>query len=159
MKTALSLLALSVLAGCAGPVPSPSPTTFFATAAAPTAAPTSELALEPEPTTRWKVDVVNTDEPLILSITTDRAGYPWLIPTGARMVLLDLPTTPYEGRIELGGLGPDCHLFDSAAILRTSFTITIRRTGRAPAAFALDLTPGATLVGPSNADYEGGCSG
>lgn len=160
MKNAMILCALLVVAGCTSPVPSPpSPTASPVIAVSPTATLTPELTLAPEPTTRWKVDVVNADVPLILSITTDRAGYPWLIPAGARMVLLDLPTTPYGGTIELVGPGPDCQLFDSAALLRTSFTITIRRTSRAPAAFALALTPGATLAGQSNTDYEGGCSG
>jgi hypothetical protein len=164
MKFALTLCVL-IAAGCASPVPPPSPTPRLsqteppATATAPTVTLSPELSLAPEPTTRWKVDVVNADVPLTLSITTDRAGYPWRIPAGARMVLLDLPTTPYGGTIELVGPGPDCQLFDSAALLRTSFTITIRRTSRAPAAFALDLTSGATLAGQSDTDYEGGCSG
>ncbi len=164
MKFTLVLCVLTA-AGCASPLPQSSPTPFLtqtpppATAPSPNVSLTPELTLAPEPTTRWKVDVVNADQPMLLSITTDRAGYPWLIPAGARRVLLDLPTTPYGGTIELVGPGPDCHLYATAALLRTSFTITIRRTSIAPAVFALDLAPGATLAGPPNTDYEGGCSG
>jgi len=118
-----------------------------------------EITPAPEATSPWKVDVVNADQPMIISITTDRGGYAWLIPPNARMVLRDLPTTPNEGTIELVGAGADCHLFDTAALLRTSFTITVRRSSAVPATFALELTPGANLPGPPSTDYEGGCSG
>jgi hypothetical protein len=113
--------------------------------------------LAPEPTTEWKVDVVSADRPVIISVTTDRAGWAWLVPAGARRVLLDQATTPAGGLVELIGL--DCTVYDRATLLHASFTLTVRATPSGPTAYALDVTAGASLGGPADTAYAGGCSG
>ncbi len=107
----------------------------------------------------WKVDVVNADRPLLVSITTDRAAWAWLVPANSRMVLLDEPMAPNEGRIELVGPADDCTLYDAADLPIVSLTILIVQTSSSRPDYEMDLRPGAPIVGPVNVGYFGGCSG
>jgi hypothetical protein len=107
---------------------------------------------------RWKVDVVNGDQLLQISITTDRAGWAWMVRPGARMVLLDEPDAPREGVIQL--IDPhSCNLFDTADLLPESFTILADSVGAGALDFELRLVEGASLVGPKNVNFEAACSG
>jgi hypothetical protein len=107
---------------------------------------------------RWKVDVVNGDRLLQISITTDRAGWAWLVRPGERMVLLDEPAPPREGLIEL--VEPqDCNLYDRVDLPRTSFTIVPNPVIGQERDFELRLVEGASIPAAKNVDFEAACSG
>lgn len=107
----------------------------------------------------WKVDVVNGDRPLIVSITTDVAAWSWLVPAHTEMVLLAERQAPSEGKIDLIDPSGSCTLYDSADLTMESFTITPEKVGENPLAFAISITAGATIQAPPSTDYFGGCSG
>lgn len=115
--------------------------------------------LLPSPPSPWKVDVINGDRPLIVSITTDVAAWSWLVPAHAEMVLLAERQAPSEGKIDLIDPSGSCTVYDSVALPMDSFTITPERVGEDPLAFAISITAGASIQAPANADYFGGCSG
>lgn len=108
---------------------------------------------------RWKVDIVNGAQRLQVSITTERAGYAWIVPPGARMVLLDEPAAPAGGTIELVDVGGTCKLYDSADVLTTSFTIVVDAVPGQAQDFELRLIEGASIPGPKNENFEAACSG
>lgn len=111
------------------------------------------------PEARWKVDVINGDKPLLISITTDSAAWAWYVPANARIVILDEQLAPVEGVIELIDPQQDCLVYDRAEVPREPFTIRPVQVQDTPQDFALGLAAGAPLVGPVNTDYFGGCSG
>jgi hypothetical protein len=111
------------------------------------------------PGARWKVDVINGDAPLLISITTDAASRAWYVPANGRMVLLDEAQGPAEGVIELIDPAQGCLVHDKAALPRDSFTIRPVAAPADPAGFDLRLEAGASLASPVNVDYFGGCSG
>ena len=113
-------------------------------------------ACETTPTAaRWKVDLVNGNGPVQVGITTDREAWAWIVPAGARIVLLDLPE-PREGGIEI--LSRDCSILNTTAFSSSSFTIVIE-PGDAPPEVTVRLEPGAPLPGAANLDYEAWCTG
>lgn len=115
-------------------------------------------SLAPTGPPRWKVDVVNGDRLLQVSITTDRAGWAWLVRPGERMVLLDEPGAPRGGVIEL--IEPqDCKLYDEVDLLRTSFTIVPDPVVGPERDFALRLVEGASIPAAKNVDFQAACSG
>lgn len=109
----------------------------------------------PLPPSRWKVDVVNGPEPVIVSITTDAAAWAWTIAPRERLVLLDLRQAPNEGTITLIGPGTDCEVLDSFSLPPTSFTVIDRPDDGAT--FVVEL--GAGLAGAPSTEFEGACSG
>ncbi len=109
----------------------------------------------PLPLTRWKVDVVNGPDPVIVSITTDTAAWAWQIAPNERLVLLDLDQAPNEGTITLIQPGAACEALAQIPLPPTSFTIIDRP--RDAASFIVE--PGAGLAGAPSTDFEGGCSG
>ena len=115
--------------------------------------------LLPSPHSAWKVDVLNADRPMIVSITTDAAAWSWLVPANAEMVLPAERQAPTEGRIDLIDPGGGCTVYDSAALPTGSFTITPRKISEDPLAFSIAITAGASIQAPANTDYFGGCSG
>jgi hypothetical protein len=119
---------------------------------------TAACDLLPLPVTGWKVDVANANEPLLVTITTDRAAWAWLVPRGGRLVLLN-EREPLAGTIELIGVDAGCIVYDSADLLATSFTIVPEPAANGQPDFTLRLEPGAPLDGPVSTDYFGGCSG
>ncbi len=106
----------------------------------------------------WKVDVANANEPILISIHTNRAGWSWVVPQGARLVLLNEASPPQEGVIELAD-PRTCKTYDKVELLLTSFTIVPERTALQPLDYKLRLTSGAPTVGLPNTEFEGGCSG
>jgi len=115
--------------------------------------------LLPFPEAGWKVDVVNGDRPLLISITTDRAAWAWFVPANAELVLLDERIAPVEGRIELIDAERNCMVLDKADLPRSSLTITTTQVGADLRDYELALNAGAPLVGPASQDFFGGCSG
>lgn len=115
--------------------------------------------LLPLPGAGWKVDVVNGDRPLLISITTDRAAWAWLVPADAEIVLLGERNAPAEGRIELIDPERDCLVLDAADLPRSSLTIAPKQVGADLRAYELVLDAGAPLVGPASQEFFGGCSG
>lgn len=111
------------------------------------------------PEARWKVDVINGDKPLVISITTKRASWAWHVPANGRLVLLNEQRAPVDGVIELIDPHQDCLVHDTAALPRDSFTIRPIQVGDAPPDFDLGLEGGASLASPVAMDYFGGCSG
>lgn len=111
------------------------------------------------PPARWKVDVVNGERPLLISITTGSASWAWLVPADGRMVLLDEPAAPTDGTIELIDPGRDCVVLDAAAVPLGSFTIRPVRVRVDPPEFDLGIEDGASLVAPVSKESFGGCSG
>ena len=104
----------------------------------------------------WQVDVANADRPLIVSISTDRAAWLWLVPANARIVLLREPL-PLQGSIEL--IDPEsCTAYDKAALVGTSFTIVPQSVAGPVRDFGLRLDPGAESGGPPSEDFTANCS-
>jgi len=107
----------------------------------------------------WKVDVVNGDRPLMISITTDQASWAWHVPAHSRMVLLNERGAPTEGQIDLIDPRDSCLVYDTLALPVESFTIHPARVNDAPLDYSLGIVPGATVQAPVNTNYFGGCSG
>jgi hypothetical protein len=105
----------------------------------------------------WKVDVLNGDRRLILSIATERSASMWLIEPDAHVALFR-EEEARPGAIEL--IDPiDCALYDRALLLPSSFTIVPERFNGPPLDFEVKLLPGATAEGPIDVDYTTHCSG
>jgi hypothetical protein len=109
------------------------------------------------PESRWKVDVVPADRPLIVSIATDRSASLWQIDPGEPVVLLSEPEAR-SGAIEL--IDPaDCTLYDSARFQSGSFTIVLTKLEGPPVDYALRLQPGAAAAGQPSIDFTSNCTG
>jgi hypothetical protein len=109
------------------------------------------------PKSRWKVDVVPADRPLIVSITTDRSAGLWQIDPGEPVVLLLQPESR-SGSIEL--IDPaDCAIYDSAQFESGSFTIVLTKVDGPPVAYRLQLQPGAAAAGQPSIDFTSNCTG
>ncbi len=104
----------------------------------------------------WKVDVVNPGPDVIVSISTERAAWMWLVPRGSRFVLLREPAA-LEGQVRL--INRQCEEQEWAALERQSFSIHPLADAEEVGHFEIELTWGATVEGPTNTNYFGGCSG
>src|SRR5215217_4396523 len=94
------------------------------------------------PEREWKVDVLNGDRPLIVSIATHRSASMWLIEPETHVVLYR-QAEALAGSIEL--IEPTtCFLYDNAQLAPSSFTIVPKLFKGPPPDFELDLVPGAT---------------
>jgi hypothetical protein len=111
----------------------------------------------PSPVDTWAIGVIPTDRPMIVSISTERAAWMWLVEPGPPTVLLR-QAMALAGGIEL--IDPaDCSLHDAAQLLPDSFTI--RLVGPLPGRsdYQLQLDPDAPLGSDPSTPIATQCSG